>query len=218
MDPYQHSHTGLAVERFGSFPTIKYYNKMSTFPFFWSSVLSVSDNGGALQEAVSSSSLHEEEQEVSVSPSSETQLNLSTPCSPAYSRSVVKNRSEAHPELSDLFVGYPLLQPSPISDANSKSNKGHPAADSPFSNRTLALGAKERPVARVVPSRDRIQQKKKRVAEMQEGEYTTVGALLEAEDTAFTSEDESCFVSESFSQQGVDHSSILKLFFTYKKL
>jgi hypothetical protein len=177
--------------------------------------VSVTDNGGALQEAVSSSSLHEEEQEVSVSPSSETQLNLSTPCSPANSRSIVKSRSEAHPELSDLFVGYPLLstplQPSTISDVNSKSCKGHPTIDSPFSNRTLALlrcldgGAKARPVARVVPSRDRIQQKKKRVAETQEDELTTVGALLEAEDTAFSSEDESCFVSESFSQQGVDH-------------
>ncbi len=189
--------------------------------------MSVSYDGGALQEAVSSSSLHEEEQEVSVSPSSETQLNLSTPCSPANSRSVVKNRSEAHPELSDLFVGYPLLstplQPS-RSDVNSKSNKGPPTIDSPFSNRTLALlrcqdgGSKARPVARVVPSRDRIQQKKKREAEMQEDELTTVGALLEAEDTAFSSEDESCFVSESFSQQGVDHSSFLRLFFTYKKL
>ncbi len=63
-------------------------------------------------------------------------------------------------------------------------------------------------MARVVPSRDRIQQKKKRVAESetQECEVTTVGALLEAEDTAFSSEDESCFVSESFSQQVVDHS------------
>ncbi len=186
--------------------------------------MSVSDNGGALQEVVSSSSLHEEEQEISVSPSSETQLNLSTPCSPANSRSIVKRRSEAHPELSDLFVGYPLLQPSSISDVNNKSNKGHPAADSPFSNRTLALlrcldgGSKARPVARVVPSRDRIQQKKKRVVETQEGELTTVGALFEAEDTAFSSEDESCFVSESFSQQGIDHSSFLEHFFTYKKL
>ncbi len=188
--------------------------------------MSITDNGGALQEGVSSSSLHEEEQEVSVSPSSETQLNLSTPCSPANFRSVVKSRSEAHPELSGLFVGYPLLstplQPSTISDVNSKSNKGHPVTDSPFSNRTLALlryqdgGARERPVARVVPSRDRIQQKKKRVAETQEGELTTVGALLEAEDTAFSSEDESCFVSESFSQQGVDHSSFLEIFLLTK--
>jgi hypothetical protein len=188
--------------------------------------VSVSDDGDALQEAVSSSSLHEEEQEVSVSPSSETQLNPSTQCSSANSRSAVKSRSEAHPELSDLFVGYPMLstplQPSSISDVNSKSNNGHPTVDSPFSNRTLALlrcqdgGSKARPVARVVPSRDRIQQKKKRVAEMQEGEVTTVGALLEAEETAFSSEDESCFVSESFSQQGVDHSSFLKLFLLTK--
>jgi hypothetical protein len=179
------------------------------------------DNGGALQEGVSSSALHEEEQEVSVSPSSETQLyTISTPCSPANSRSIVKSGSEDHSELSDLFVGYPVfstpLQPSTITDVNSKSNKGHPMTDSPFSNRTLALlrcqdgGAKARPVARVVPSRDRIQQKKKRVAESetQECEVTTVGALFEAEDTAFSSEDESCFVSESFSQQGVDHSFI----------
>ncbi len=178
-----------------------------------------------MQETVSSSPLHEEEQEVSVSPSLETQLYLSTPCSPANSRSIVKSRSKAHPELSDLFVGYPLLstplQASSRSDVNSKSNKGHPTIDSPFSNRTLALlrcqdgGPKARPVARVVPSRDRIQQKKTRVAEMQEGEFTTVGALLEADETAFSSEDESCFVSESFSQQGVDHFSFLKLFFTY---
>jgi hypothetical protein len=178
--------------------------------------VSVFDDGGALQESVSSSALHEEEQEVSVSPSSETQLNISTLSSPANSRSIVKSRSKTHPELSDLFVDYPLLstplQPSSRSDVSSKSNTGHPSKDSPFSNRTLALlrcldaGAKARPVARVVPSRDRIQQKKKRVAEMQEGELTTVGALLEAEETAFSCEDESCFVSESFSQQGVDHS------------
>jgi hypothetical protein len=190
--------------------------------------VSVSDNGSALQEAVSSSSLHEEEQEVSVSPSSETQLDLSTPCSPANARTIVKSWSEAHSELSDLFVGYPMfstpLQPYSKSDVNSKSNKGHPTIDSLFSNRTLALlrcqdgGPKERPVARVVPrpTMDKIQQKKKRVAETQEGEFTTVGALLEAEDTAFSSEDESCFVSESFSQQGVDHSSFLKLFLLTK--